>query len=158
MFNETSLKIMFSSLMSFGTLSCICTLDQRFSNFYNLSTTYIYGKKHTYHKKKLFQLYVYLLIKKSQCEVWICLSEHIRPISGCISVRCNLRSGSRFMRALNFVLILTMLPKMPTYFFTYWPTYHYDLCDVPLVVRVPQFEKRGTRWFLKNLHLTLRTI
>ena len=37
---------------------------QRFSNFYNLSTTYIYGKKHV-PQKKLFQLYVYILIKKS---------------------------------------------------------------------------------------------
>ena len=46
------------------------------------------------------------------------------------------------MRALNFVLI-PLLPKMPTYFFTDCPTYHYDLCDVPLVVRVPQFEKLG---------------
>ena len=45
-------------------ISELHTLDQGFSNFLNLSTTYIYGKKHTNHKKSLFQLYVYILIKK----------------------------------------------------------------------------------------------
>ena len=34
---------------------------------------------------------------------------------------------------------------MPTYFFKYCPTYHYDPCDVPLVVLVPQFEKLGSK-------------
>ena len=45
---------------------------------------------------------------------------------------------------MNFVLITTN-PKMPTSFLTYCPTYYYDLCDVPLVVRVPQFEKLGSK-------------
>ena len=39
-------------------------LNQRLSNFYNPSTTYIYGKKTHVPQKNLFQLYVYILIKK----------------------------------------------------------------------------------------------
>ena len=48
------------------------------------------------------------------------------------------------MRGLNFVLITTVTKNAYIYFFTHCPTYHYDLCDVPLVVRVPQFEKLGS--------------
>ena len=35
------------------------TIMQRFSNFYNLSTTYIYGKKHKYHKK-IYSSFMYI--------------------------------------------------------------------------------------------------
>ena len=47
------------------------------------------------------------------------------------------------MLALNFVLITIVTKNAYIFFFTYCPTYHHDLCDVPLVVRVPQFEKLG---------------
>ena len=59
---------------------------------------------------------MYIYQQKSQCEVWLCLSEQIRPKSGCILVKCNLRSGSRSMRALNFVLI-TLVTKNAYKFF-----------------------------------------
>ena len=47
---------------------------------------------------------------------------------------------------------------MPTYFFTYCPTYHYDLCDVPLVVRVPQFEELGSRLRFYQVYFELITV